>query len=421
MKRKIICLFTAITLLSSVAFGFTACGEQDVHTHEFNRMVKEERYVKTAATCTSYAVYYYSCECGEKGAGTFVGDEYGSHSLAHIEKQPETCTESGKKEYWTCNGGCGLSFADEKGEQIINLDSSEMVIPAAHKLTYHKKVTATCTTNGVKEYWSCSACKSNFADADASQPIDDLVIPAAHVGWENNVCTGCGYNAGGTAGLEYSLYYDTLSYSVSNGEVNSGEVVIPSTYNGLLVSAVGSFKNSLITGISIPDTVENISHDAFEGCNNLSDVKLSAGLKSISSGLFRECTSLKKITIPEGVASIQGSAFSGCSALTEITLPDSLKSIDTFAFANCFALKNIILPDGLEKIDGIAFADCRSLTEIIIPESVIEIGQKAFYMCYGITVYCEAAEKPDGWNEDWHCLEDEEYCEVVWGRKQKNL
>lgn len=442
MKSKIIFLLTAITMLASMAFGFTACGEEDAHTHVYDRTVKEEIYVKKAATCVSYAEYYYSCECGEKGTVTFFGDVYGSHKLTHIEKQPESCTESGMKEYWVCNGGCGLSFADEKCEQIIS-DSSSMVIPAAHKLTHHEEEAATCTKDGVKEYWSCSACKNNFAYSDALRPLADLVIPATHVGWENNKCTGCGYDAGGTEGLEYSLYYDTLTYAVSKGSVNSGNVEIPETYNGLPVSAIGSFEGSSITGISIPasvktilgnafcgctaltgitvpDTVEQIYYQAFMDCTNLSDVKLSAGLKNLGNSLFQNCTSLKKITVPEGVESIYSATFRGCSALTEITLPHSLKSIDKFAFADCIALNNITLPDGLEKIDEVAFGDCRSLTEITIPESVITISKEAFYMCNGLTVYCEAAEKPEGWHEDWYSLGYGKYCEVVWGHKQNN-
>ena len=45
------------------------------HTHSFDREVTEHEYLKSAATCTVPAVYYKSCNCGEKGTETF---EYGT-------------------------------------------------------------------------------------------------------------------------------------------------------------------------------------------------------------------------------------------------------------------------------------------------------------------------------------------------------
>ena len=50
------------------------------HSHNFNKQITEERYLKSVATCTAKAVYYFSCECGEKGVQIF---EYGD-KLPHI-------------------------------------------------------------------------------------------------------------------------------------------------------------------------------------------------------------------------------------------------------------------------------------------------------------------------------------------------
>ena len=49
------------------------------HTHNFNQKNTSETYLKSAATCTKKAVYYYSCSCGEKGTATFESGE----ALAH--------------------------------------------------------------------------------------------------------------------------------------------------------------------------------------------------------------------------------------------------------------------------------------------------------------------------------------------------
>ena len=50
-----------------------------IHTHAFNQTNIEEKYLYRPATCTSKAIYYYSCGCGEVGTETF---EFGN-VLAH--------------------------------------------------------------------------------------------------------------------------------------------------------------------------------------------------------------------------------------------------------------------------------------------------------------------------------------------------
>ncbi|MDE7439560.1 MAG: leucine-rich repeat domain-containing protein, partial [Clostridia bacterium] len=401
MKRKVFSILLSALSVVALTFSLTACGEGNddgdgAHTHVYNRQVSEQKYLKREATCTSRAEYYFSCECGERGENTFVYGDLGAHKLTHVETVPESCTENGTREYWICKDGCGVKFADENAEQMIS-DESSLTITAAHKLTHHEEVGATCDKEGMIEYWSCSGCNKNFADENAYETVTDLVIPATHVGWENNVCTGCGYNAGGTAGLEYSLYYGTETYAVSIGSVTAGEVVIPATYNGLPVSAVGSFTDSLITSVTIPnsvktilfnafsgcteltkivipDSVESIYAQAFMGCTQLTDVKLSNALTSLGSSLFQGCTMLERIIIPEGVKRIQSAAFNGCSILSNVTLPNSLESIDKLVFLGCTALNKIVLPEGLTRIEELAFGDCPRLTRITIPASVTEIS-----------------------------------------------
>ena len=56
--------------------GKCACGYENddsstTHTHSFTLKKESSKYLKTSGTCSQKAVYYYSCECGEKGNQTF--------------------------------------------------------------------------------------------------------------------------------------------------------------------------------------------------------------------------------------------------------------------------------------------------------------------------------------------------------------
>ena len=61
----------------------TTCGyvikEAIGHVHSYIEKNTDAKYLKSAATCTAKAVYYYSCSCGEKGTATFESGE----TLAH--------------------------------------------------------------------------------------------------------------------------------------------------------------------------------------------------------------------------------------------------------------------------------------------------------------------------------------------------
>lgn len=52
-----------------------------------------------------------------------------------------------------------------------------------HDLTEHAAVAATCTKDGNVEYWSCSVCQRNFADASAAMELTDVVEPALGHEW----------------------------------------------------------------------------------------------------------------------------------------------------------------------------------------------------------------------------------------------
>ena len=185
---------------------------------------------------------------------------------------------------------------------------------------------------------------------------------------------------------------DPLTYRVAGGKVSivscdknaSGELVIPSTYEGKPVTSIGgsAFYNcSRITSARIPESVTSIGGSAFSGCSSLTSVTIPDSVTSIGDRAFRYCSNLTSVTIPDSVTSIEGWTFDYCGSLTSVTIPDSVTSIGKKAFAHCSSLTSVTIGNSVTSIGEKAFYGCSSLTSVTIPDSVISIYNSAFDGC----------------------------------------
>ena len=113
---------------------------------------------------------------------------------------------------------------------------------------------------------------------------------------------------------------------------SSSSIEIPSTIDGLTVTAIGrnAFADRDITSVRIPLSVSTISSGAFQNCVDLRTVNLPSGLSSIGNVAFKNCSSLTSINISSG--SIGAGAFQGCSSLSNVSISSSVASIGTNAF-----------------------------------------------------------------------------------------
>lgn len=106
--------------------------------------------------------------CTEKATCSICGATYGTtdpnhHDLTHHDGTAATCTQPGSLEYWQCSD-CHKLFADAGATQPI----TDTVIPATHHANAQRTAgdPATCTQDGYAAYWYCPDCGSYFADAD---------------------------------------------------------------------------------------------------------------------------------------------------------------------------------------------------------------------------------------------------------------
>ena len=80
---------------------------------------------------------------------------------------------------------------------------------------------------------------------------------------------------------------------------------------------------------------------------------------------FDACNDLTDIIIGDNVLSIPDNAFPRCINLTSVTIPNSVTNIEMFTFWRCTNLMSVTLPNSVREIKSQAFSFCSSLTEII--------------------------------------------------------
>ncbi|MDE5885346.1 MAG: leucine-rich repeat protein [Oscillospiraceae bacterium] len=117
----------------------------------------------------------------------------------------------------------------------------------------------------------------------------------------------------------------------------TGSYEIPA---GVTKIASNAFLNDKLSGVVIPDSMEEIGSNAFRGCENLADVTLPDSLDLISYGMFNGCTALKQITLPGQVKSINSYAFYQTS-LTDVKLSESVQNVYSNAYGGNDLLKEI--------------------------------------------------------------------------------
>lgn len=213
------------------------------------------------------------------------------------------------------------------------------------------------------------------------------------------------------------------------------EITLPDSLQSI---GDGALRATPITEITLPQGLNSIGKSALAG-TKIKELVIPDGVPTISDHLFSNCTELETLTIGKGVSAIDTSAFFGCKKLNKVIVDaanpvyyidgTSLieKGNDRLAFyfagepiseqvrtigawsisANKTEISQVILPKSVQTIEedaiygsGDAICDIGVPLYVYIPDSVTTVEQHAIYLHEG-AIYCEAPEKPVGWDENW--------------------
>ena len=266
------------------------------------------------------------------------------------------------------------------------------------------KSVATCQNKAVY-YKSCNSCgKAGLETFEYGDLLKHTPV--------KGVCSMCEKEVGST-GLSYQPEVTGKYYIVSIGSCKDSDIYIPEFYYNVPVAEIAGegFANSDITSITIPKSVTEIGSNAFDSCDNLTNVyymgdiadwcnitfanyyfnhsphdnqsENSANPLVNGANLYINNEKISELVLPDSVTYISDFAFQGAS-FTSVTL-DSVRYIGRYAFSGCTALTNLIIPDSLTTIHDGVFYGCGNLTSVTIGNSVETIGDYAFYNCDSLT------------------------------------
>ena len=140
---------------------------------------------------------------------------------------------------------------------------------------------------------------------------------------------------------------------------------------GLRSLGNSAFSNcSSLTTVTLPDELEFIDGAVFSGCTSLKEFKgnnVSAdGRCLIQDGVMKGFApaDLTSYTLPDNIESLCNQLFEGITTITSITLPSSLRYIGEWCFCGCNGLTSITIPERVEGIDSYAFYSCKNLAAV---------------------------------------------------------
>lgn len=218
-----------------------------------------------------------------------------------------------------------------------------------------------------------------------------------------------------------------------NGEALN-DITIPEGVTSIAASAFRGYKT--LTSVTIPASVKSIGKNAFLSCTGLASVTYTGTLSgwcriqhdasyvlSNASKFYVDGSLVTDLTIPDDVTEISDRAFMEYDGLKSLKVGGNVERIGRAAFSGCENLTSVTLSEGLKVIDPYAF-NTPGIYNLVLPASVTDFGtqtqydtNRVFYLGTAeelaallakgntyptTTFYAYSAEKPTESGNYWH-------------------
>ncbi len=373
MKKKILILILAISLLIPSAFVLTACGE---HQHRYSDFLYDG------------TKHWRECSCGDKRSENehhIMWDEAnpsghrgschcgymidGEHTWNDEHLQCLDCEYSMFEVDEECWDGLRINgfkwiYSDYYTYGEGREEASNLVIPS-HLLVDGEDLSVT----EIGEY--AFAHNSNLTSVTIPNTVTDVGVYAfcdcenlTTVNWsesETIIGTGVFSNCTSLRTITKTSKIEKIGESAFQG---SGVEDIFSNQNWQSLKTIGisAFENTPIVTLNVPGSVTTIERDAFGSCENLKKVSI-LNLNAEIKGAFSDTCCLEEISLP----------YTSSKEFSEIigygngeSVPEALRTVKIVsateipdkAFLNCGNIKKIVLPRNLTSVGSDAFKGC---------------------------------------------------------------
>ena len=174
---------------------------------------------------------------------------------------------------------------------------------------------------------------------------------------------------------------------ITGGSNMKGTVTIPANIDGRAVTGIGrkAFKkNTKITSVAMPETVNRVGYNAFGSCTALKSVKIAGG-ESVVMGQFSfsGCSGLAK----NGFVVVNGVLYHYTGKGGVVTIPSTVRIIDDEVFRGNKKVTAVNIPSSVMEIRSEAFEYCTKLTRVTFAEGIRILGEKVFWGCWAMRRY----------------------------------
>lgn len=234
---------------------------------------------------------------------------------------------------------------------------SESAFSSANKLT-SITLPAALDSLGVSAFYGCSSLPTVNIPATVKY-IGDKCFQGASSLTAVTVESGSNYFSSND-GMLFNAAADTMLYYPEG--LTATAVTVPDG-----VKAVGPYcyyKNTKITDVTIPASVETIMNNAFDGCNKITALHFAEGLRELGEAAFQQ-VAVTSLALPSTVVTIGGNAFMQAKSLTNIVIPDRVDSIGTYAFYNNTTATDVTIGRNVRYMAQTVFGRDDAITNVV--------------------------------------------------------